>query len=197
MLRLTIPALFLCSAVGVQAGKPMTTLFVDPDATGSSHNGSGWCNAFLTLQDALSSATSNTIIMVAEGVYRPDRGGDQSPGNRSATFHLQSRVTLLGGFSGCGDVNPNARDVILYETILSGDLSGDDGPGFSNDDENSYHVVTGSFVARPFSTGLPLRAETRTGRIRTSEAAVYSSMPGIRRFATAPFAKTGRCSGEP
>ena len=146
MLRLTIPALFLCSAVGVQAGKPMTTLFVDPDATGSSHNGSGWCNAFLTLQDALSSATSNTIIMVAEGVYRPDRGGDQSPGNRSATFHLQSRVTLLGGFSGCGDVNPNARDVILYETILSGDLSGDDGPGFSNDDENSYHVVTGSFV---------------------------------------------------
>ncbi|HLB75287.1 MAG TPA: hypothetical protein VJJ98_14800, partial [Sedimentisphaerales bacterium] len=32
----------------------------------------------------------------------------------------------------------------LYETILSGDLNGDDGPDFANNGENSYSVVTGS-----------------------------------------------------
>lgn len=144
--RIAIPALFLCMSIGVQAGHVTATLFVDPHATGPSHDGSTWCRAFLTLQDALAAATLNTIIMVAEGVYRPDRGGGQSSGNRSATFHLQTGVALLGGFAGCGEINPNAHDLVLHETVLSGDLSGDDGPGFSNYDENSYHVVNGSFV---------------------------------------------------
>ncbi|MHC4614236.1 MAG: choice-of-anchor Q domain-containing protein, partial [Planctomycetota bacterium] len=41
--------------------------------------------------------------------------------------------------------DPDARDVELYETILSGDLAGNDGPGlFDNNDENSLHVTTGS-----------------------------------------------------
>jgi acetyl-CoA C-acetyltransferase len=32
----------------------------------------------------------------------------------------------------------------VYETVLSGDLLGDDGQGFANNKENSYHIVTGS-----------------------------------------------------
>ncbi|GAI93038.1 unnamed protein product, partial [marine sediment metagenome] len=36
------------------------------------------------------------------------------------------------------------RDPDAYETILSGDMNGDDGPDFANNGENSYHVVTGS-----------------------------------------------------
>lgn len=146
MSRLVILALLLYAPAGAQGGKPVSILFSDRNATASPHNGSSWCNAYLTLQDALAVAAPNTIIMVAEGVYHPDRGGDQSPGNRSATFHLQSGVTLLGGYSGCGAIDPNARNVNLYETILSGDLAGDDRAGFSNQDENSYHVVTASFV---------------------------------------------------
>ncbi|MFQ5462592.1 MAG: right-handed parallel beta-helix repeat-containing protein, partial [Phycisphaerae bacterium] len=34
-----------------------------------------------------------------------------------------------------------ARDLALYETILSGDLNGDDLPGFANRADNAYHVV--------------------------------------------------------
>jgi hypothetical protein len=39
-----------------------------------------------------------------------------------------------------GEPDPNVRDIKLYETILSGDLNGDDGPNFVNNGENSYHV---------------------------------------------------------
>jgi hypothetical protein len=53
-------------------------------------------------------------------------------------------VAVIGGYTGLGTPDPNARDVVLYETILSGDLNGDDGPSFANYSENSYHVVTGS-----------------------------------------------------
>jgi predicted outer membrane repeat protein len=33
------------------------------------------------------------------------------------------------------------RDIEAYETILSGDLSGNDGPDFANNGDNSYHVA--------------------------------------------------------
>src|ERR1043166_1573700 len=36
------------------------------------------------------------------------------------------------------------RNIAAHPTILSGDLNGDDAPGFIHNTENSYHVVTGS-----------------------------------------------------
>ncbi|MHC4741335.1 MAG: right-handed parallel beta-helix repeat-containing protein, partial [Planctomycetota bacterium] len=59
-------------------------------------------------------------------------------------FHLINGVIIRGGYAGCGEPDPNVRDVESYETVLSGDLAGDDGPDFLNNDENSYHVVTSS-----------------------------------------------------
>jgi len=56
-------------------------------------------------------------------------------------------VALRGGYAGLADPNsPNVRDVGLYETILSGDLAGNDDPNqpFVNYGENSYHIVTSS-----------------------------------------------------
>jgi hypothetical protein len=145
------------------AGK---TIYVDDDAT-SANNGSSWENAYFYLQDALADANSAekpVEIRVAQGIYMPDREGPPgrkrravAPGDREATFHLISDVTLRGGFAGFGEVDPDARDVELYETILSGDLNGDD---VQVDDvevanlsnlrsqpsraENSYNIVTGS-----------------------------------------------------
>ncbi len=63
---------------------------------------------------------------------------------RMATFQLINGVILRGGYSGPGEPDPDARDVDLYETTLSGDLIGDDGSDFLNNGENSYTVVTGS-----------------------------------------------------
>jgi len=64
--------------------------------------------------------------------------------DRTATFQLKNGVVIKGGYAGFGEPDPNERDIELYETILSGDLAGNDEPNFVNYEENSYHVVTGS-----------------------------------------------------
>jgi hypothetical protein len=53
-------------------------------------------------------------------------------------------VGIYGGYAGVGAPNPDDRNIDAHETILSGDLTGDDGYFFDNNNENSYHVVTGS-----------------------------------------------------
>jgi parallel beta-helix repeat protein len=63
---------------------------------------------------------------------------------REATFQLVNGVALKGGYAGVGAKDPHDRDTELYETVLSGDLIGNDGPDFLDNGENSYHVVTGS-----------------------------------------------------
>lgn len=117
-------------------------LFVDASATGG-NNGLSWADAFNDLQDALDqvAACSGTVneIWIAKGTYKPDRG----TGDRSETFQLSNGITVYGGFpTGGGDGTFDARDPATIETILSGDLNGDDGWSFTNSGENSYHVVT-------------------------------------------------------
>jgi len=105
-------------------------------ASEGSYDGKSWATAFNDLQDALSIAQPDTEIWVAAGVYTPDRG----TGGRTASFHLKNGVRLLGGFSGT-ETSSYQRDPNNNETILSGDLKGDDGPGFANNEENSCSVV--------------------------------------------------------
>jgi hypothetical protein len=104
-----------------------TILYVDANATGPTHNGSSWCNAYLELQPVLSVAAVGTNIRVADGVYRPDPSGLPNP--RQATFPLKTGVTLEGGYAGCGAPDPNARDTNPSGTILSGDALGNDPAG--------------------------------------------------------------------
>jgi predicted outer membrane repeat protein len=74
--------------------------------------------------------------------YPDDKIRRANMGGRTDTFQLINGVALYGGFpSGGGALSE--RDPNQYETILSGDLAGDD-VGFTNNDENSYHVVIGS-----------------------------------------------------
>jgi predicted outer membrane repeat protein len=135
-------------------------IFVDVDATGA-NDGSNWANAFNSLQDGLTRANSSVKpveIRVAQGIYKPTKyappppGAPPSPVARAATFQLINNVTVKGGYAGFGEADPNARDIDTYETILSGDLNGNDvevsDPCDLLDEptraENSYHVVTGS-----------------------------------------------------
>lgn len=129
-------------------------IYADADATGA-NDGSSWANAYNYLQDALADANSRekpVEIRVAQGIYKPDQGKDQTPGNREATFQLVNGVAIKGGYAGFGEPDPNARDIEAYETILSGDLADNDveveDPWDLWDQpsraENSFHVVTGS-----------------------------------------------------
>lgn len=114
-------------------------VYVDANAPGPIHDGSSWCQAYTDLQDALDSAVPETTIRVADGAYTPDRGTE----DRTATFQLLDGVAIEGGYAGCGAPDPDERDIDEFETILSGDLAGDD-PGGGNLSDNAYRVVTGS-----------------------------------------------------
>jgi hypothetical protein len=130
-------ALSICTTVQAQI------IYVDADAPGA-NNGSIWANAYNYLQDALNAAVDDDEIQVAQGAYKPDQGAGGTAGDRYATFQLVNAVTIKGGYAGFGESNPDARNVELYETILSGDLAGNDGADFASNTENTYQVVTGS-----------------------------------------------------
>jgi hypothetical protein len=142
-------------ALAVDRGDGGDLLLVDDDAPPRG-DGSTWETAYRFLQDALAHAARSGApvreIRVAAGTYTPDRdeSGNVTPGDRQATFVLLDGLTIAGGYAGLGAPDPDARDIDLYETILSGDLAGDDGacepPGRDAPPqcfaENSYHVVT-------------------------------------------------------
>ena len=121
-----------------------SVLFVNDDASGS-NNGSSWEDAFTSLQSALDVAVSGNEIWVAKGTYTPSAqvGGT---GSRYAAFQMKNNVKIYGGFAGT-ETAVSQRDYFTNETILSGDINGDDvvsGAGaslsFSNNEENSYHL---------------------------------------------------------
>ena len=138
-------AIFCTNAAG-------TDIYVDDDANGL-NNGSSWENAYTSLQDALAGTqyvVKPVDIYIAKGIYKPDQGAGITPGDREATFNLINNISLYGGYAGLGNTDPNARDIELYETILSGDLNNDD---INNPDtstlfyeqsrtDNSYRVIT-------------------------------------------------------
>lgn len=147
------------NAYGQAGGPPGTSavtriIYVDAHSNGAA-DGSSWANAYNYLQDALADANTPEKpieIRVAQGIYKPDRGANQTPGDRKATFQLINGVIMRGGYAGLGEPDPDARDITLYATTLSGDLAGNDAdvndPADLQDEpsraDNSWHVVTGS-----------------------------------------------------
>jgi len=141
----------LAAAVAMAAqARAQSTLYVDADAPPGG-NGSSWATAHRYLQDALAAAAASggTVeeVWVAGGTYRPDESAanPSGTGDRTATFQMLNGVALYGHFGGT-ETDPSQRDLNnpAHETILSGDLSGDDGPDFANTAENSIHVVNAS-----------------------------------------------------
>jgi parallel beta-helix repeat protein/predicted outer membrane repeat protein len=147
----------LTTSCTIAAGK---IIYVDDDAplTGE---GTSWDNAYCCLQVALAEAAVGDEIHVADGIYKPDRRLEKAgrlgfriteSSSRLETFQLLSGVTIKGGYAGVGAADPDARDINLYETILSGDLAVNDvdnNNGLASEEsraENSYHVVTANGV---------------------------------------------------
>ena len=146
--------ILLLGGLGAGTARGQSILYVD-DAAAPGGNGASWATAYRFLRDAIDAAfvpgNDITEIRVARGVYRTDRDESNPLGtsDRNAVFWMVNDVQIKGGYAGIGAPAPDARDVALYETILSADLNGDDEPGFANNVENSYHVVSASGTSGP------------------------------------------------
>jgi hypothetical protein len=130
-------------------------IYVDDDASPGG-DGSSWGTAYKYLQDGLyKPPTGGDQIWVAAGTYKPDEttANPGGSGSRTATFQLINGVGIYGGFAGV-ETTLEERDWENNETILSGDLAGDDNPATQVADllndpsraENSYQVICGSSV---------------------------------------------------
>lgn len=135
-------------ATGVEPSEP-AVYFVNDDASGA-NDGSSWADAFTDLQSALEMAGSGDEIRVATGIYRPSAEMDEGD-PRSATFQLVDGVRLRGGFVG-DEGETDDPDPAANETILSGDLNGDDAAVADVIDllteptrqDNAYRVLDGA-----------------------------------------------------
>ncbi len=113
-------------------------IYVDEDASGA-NDGSSWADAFTSLKDATDFATiAGDEIWIAEGVYTPHAS------SRTASFRIMPGVSLYGGFNGT-ETALSQRDWRTYESVLSGDLNGNDNGTISwsesSRSDNSYRVV--------------------------------------------------------
>jgi hypothetical protein len=158
---------WVCLCAGAfNATSIQAALYVDAGATGTG-DGSSWRNAFPHLQDALVAAariSKPVEIRVAQGVYRPDQGAGITSGDQAAAFQLLNGVCLQGGYVGWAGADPNTRDVQFYETILSGDLKGNDNEGALTDKDNSCCVVVARLVDESaVMDGFTIRGSGRWG----------------------------------
>ena len=98
-------------------------LHVTADAAGR-NDGTSWPDAFTDLQAALDRAIPGDEIWVAAGTYTPSARTDPDV-PRSVTFQLLNGVTLYGGFAG-NEIAREHREPATHQSILSGDIEGDD-----------------------------------------------------------------------
>ncbi|MGL6226742.1 MAG: choice-of-anchor Q domain-containing protein [Thermoguttaceae bacterium] len=134
----------------------LAILYVNADSPNPGGNGSSWNTACSSLQRALELADNTTRniteIWVAKGVYTPEsRTVASEP--RTETFTLRDGISIYGGFLGT-ESQVSQRQIrsdgsFVYETLLSGDLVGNDSPDNLNTlRDNAYTVLSGSSLAR-------------------------------------------------
>lgn len=142
--------------LGLQA----QVVFVDADATGTA-DGTSWANAYTDLAAALEVAEAGSSVWVADGRY-------VTPTDTS--FVIDKELTLLGGFNGT-EADAAAADPAVNETILSGDVNGDDVEGVFDtttrqDNQRVLFVADSSLVGSSFTAtiaGFTIRDGNREG----------------------------------
>ncbi len=163
-----------CIAAPVVAGPDANgIIYVKKNVSGS---GASWADALPEVADALQMAKAlNAIspgtvkqIWVAKGVYTPAYNSADDPTSdiRDNAFVMEKDVRLYGGFSGDGTEDEiTDRDLSdpANETILSGDLEGNDGPDFENNSANAYHVVISSGAGQATIDGFTIEGGNADG----------------------------------
>lgn len=140
-------------------------LYVDCRAIHGTNDGSSWENAYWYLQDALAAALEGDEIRIAQGVYQPDQSAyleGSIPGDRNASFRLKGGIAIRGGYAGAGSADPDLRNIGAFESILTGDLAGNDIPSGGHGD-NAFHVVLGADQGDTILEGLTISGGNADG----------------------------------
>ncbi|MBK0384351.1 hypothetical protein I5M32_15395 [Pedobacter sp. SD-b] len=118
-----------------------TVRYVKTTATGNG-DGSSWANASSNIQTMIDASDAGDGVWVKGGTYIPSEYAGNGTTDRDKSFVLKANIKVYGGFAGT-ESTLTQRDLSLTanESILSGDLDGNDGPGYTNYDDNAYHVV--------------------------------------------------------
>lgn len=142
------PSLLLASltvaAVAFASDAGAAIRYVDGSLATGAGDGTSWADAYrgpTALTAAISASVSGDEIWVKAGTYRPS-----ATGSRTASFVMRTGVGIYGGFAGT-EAQRDQRSISANETILSGDLLGNDTTSTTTFSDNSYHVVLGSSVA--------------------------------------------------
>ncbi len=156
-------------------------IFVDGADGSDEADGSAWTEAVATVQAGIDLAREEVAsddvedceVWVRAGVYVP---GD----DRRDAIRLAANVHLYGGFTGDEQARKE-RDWEANETVLSGDLNGDDDPEDPDTrSDNSYTVVIGFDDAT-------LDGFTITGGNADGDAAALRNGGGLFNEAASPL----------
>ncbi len=168
----TQPAGYVANSSDCNDGSTLnqTIFYVNKNATGA-NDGTSWVNAYTNLQDALTNPCGTiTQIWVAKGTYYPDEGAGITDNSFSSSFKLKNGIAVYGGFAGT-ETNLASRNWGLNVTILSGDLTQNDGTNFTNYTDNAWHVVfNGGFIdATAILDGFVIAAGQTSDRDETNK----------------------------
>ena len=140
----------LCLSLFALKMNAQTTYYVKTDGVGVAATATNWSAASNDLQSVINVAQAGDKIFVAKGTYTPNSLVNTADAitSKDYAFVLKNGVSIYGGFVGI-EADETQR-VAGNETVLSGDLSGNDVDEISsntntymtlNKTDNVYHVV--------------------------------------------------------
>ena len=113
--------LLFCFALAT-AGLQAQVVYVD-GAAADGGDGTTWATAFNQLQTGIDSAATGESVWIAQGTYTIPSAAE--------SFFIDKGINLIGGFE-AGATSADQSNPAMFETILSGDVNGDDGMAYDS-----------------------------------------------------------------